>query len=166
MKDMLKTPIFYCILIPVLVGMWPLLVRAYYLQHAQEQWEDQKEQFEEFQEIIPQILELDPERLDYEKNDKDAAEFDYAVAIEQIATLCKIPSSAYRLSSSIVTRSGKQKSQSASVSLEDIDITRFAKFLSAIQLRWSNLQCERLKLTKQQGEKDSWDIDLELKYYY
>ncbi len=61
---------------------------------------------------------------------------------------------------------GGQKSQSANVSLSQIDIVKFAEFLSTIQLRWANLQCNRVKLTKKQGLPDVWDVDIEFKYYY
>ena len=59
-----------------------------------------------------------------------------------------------------------QKSQGATVSLKQIDIVKFSEFLSTIQLRWANLQCNRVKLTHKQGLPDMWDIDIEFKYYY
>jgi hypothetical protein len=59
-----------------------------------------------------------------------------------------------------------QKSQSAKVGLKQVDITKFAKFLSTVQLRWANLQCSQVKLTKKKGLPDTWDVDLDFKYYY
>jgi hypothetical protein len=52
--------------------------------------------------------------------------------------------------------------------MRQVDIAKFAKFLSMIQLRWGNLQCERVKLTKKEGltDKDVWDVDMEFKYYF
>jgi len=80
--------------------------------------------------------------------------------------LCGIPSTDYKLSSGIIIESGGQKSQSAQVSLKKVDIVKSARFLSTIQLRWANLQCSRVKLTKKKGLPDVWDVDLEFKYYY
>ena len=65
-----------------------------------------------------------------------------------------------------MTADGKPKSQSANVTLKQVDLAKFAGFLSTIQLRWSNLQCSKLKLTTKKGLTDTWDIDLEFKYYY
>jgi hypothetical protein len=52
------------------------------------------------------------------------------------------------------------------VVLKEVDITKFAKFLSTIQLRWANLQCVKVKLTKKKGLRDTWDVDLDFKYFY
>ena len=64
--------------------------------------------------------------------------------------------------------SGGQENQSATVNLREVGITEFAEFLSMIQLRWVNLQCERVKLTKKQNlpGNDLWDVDINFKYYY
>ena len=114
-----------------------------------------------------EILALDPDRLEFADSQNAAAEFDYASAIEKIANLCGIPPTNYKLSSGIIiTSSSGQKSQSAKVGLKQVDITKFAKFLSTIQLRWANLQCIQVKLTKKKGLPDTWDVDLEFKYYY
>ena len=59
-----------------------------------------------------------------------------------------------------------EKSQTANVALKDVDLEKFAKFLSTIQLRWENLQCKRIKLTRKKGLPDTWDVDLVFKYYY
>jgi hypothetical protein len=54
------------------------------------------------------------------------------------------------------------------VNLKQVGITEYAKFLSMIQLRWVNLQCERAKLVKRQNlpDNDMWDVDVTFKYYY
>jgi hypothetical protein len=86
--------------------------------------------------------------------------------MEQTAGLCGIPSTDYKLNSGIIITSAGQKSQNAKVGLMQVDITKFAKFLSTVQLRWANLQCGQVKLTKKKGLPDSWDVDLDFKYYY
>ncbi len=165
MKDIYKNPILYYILVPVIVGLWPLLVRAIYLPAAGKDIEEKMAQYDDANDIMLQILTLDPERAKADANNV-GAEFNYADAIDNVARSCGILPSKYKLSSAMLFTSRDQKSQSASVSLKQIDIKRFAEFLSMIQLRWANLQCNRVKLTKKKGLPDMWDVDIEFKYYY
>jgi hypothetical protein len=112
-----------------------------------------------------EILTLDPDRLQFVDSNDPSTEFTYGV-VDKVAGSCGIPPSKYKLNSGMLITNKNQKSQSASVSLRQIEIVKFAKFLSTIQLRWANLQCNRVKLTKKQGMPDMWDIDIEFKYYY
>ena len=168
MKDIYKNPILYYIAVPVIVGLWPLLVWAIYLPKAQKDVKEQMDQYKRAEPIMMEILTLEPDRLEFSDANDTAAEFTYGEAIDRIAGLCRIPSSKYNLSSSMIITTQGQKSQSASVDLKEIDIRKFARFFSMMQLRWSNLQCERLKLTKKQNlpDNDMWDVDIEFKYYY
>lgn len=166
MKQIYKNPTLYYILTPVVVALWPLLIWGVYLPAAEDNWQVERTRYNEAQSIMTEILALDPDRLEFADSENTTAEFDYAIAVEKIASLCKIPSTNYKLSSGIIITSGGQKSQSAKVGLKRVDITRFAKFLSTIQLRWANLQCTRVKLTKKRGLPDTWDVDLDFKYYY
>ena len=168
MKDIYKNPILYYIAVPVIVGLWPLLVWAIYLPNAQKDVEEQIDQHKRAEPIMMEILTLEPDRLEFADANDTAAEFTYGEAIDRIASLCQITPSKYNLSSSMVITTRGQKSQSASVDLKEIDIRKFARFFSIMQLRWPNLQCERLKLSKKQNlpDNDMWDVDLELKYYY
>jgi len=165
MKEMYRNPVFYYILVPAVLALWPLLIWAVYLPDAENSWKDEKKQYNEAQQIIEQILTADPDRLQFADSETSTAEFDYAVAVERTANVYGIPPT-YKLNTGIIITSGGQRSQSANVILKQVDIARFARFLSAIQLRWSNLQCSRVKLTRRKGLPDSWDVDLELKYYY
>jgi hypothetical protein len=165
-KEIYKNPALYYILTPVIAALWPLLVWGVYLPAAKHKWQTETKQYDDAQQVITEILAIDPERLNFADTDGAAVEFDYATAIEKTAASCGIPPTDYRLSSGIITSSGGQKSQSAKVGLKQVEITKFAKFLSAIQLRWANLQCTQVKLTKKKGLPDVWDIDLEFKYYY
>lgn len=168
MKDIYKNPILYYIAVPVIVGLWPLLVWAIYLPNAQTDVKELMDQYKRADPIMMEILTLEPDRLQFTDANAAAADFTYGEAIDRIASLCRIPPSKYNLSSAMIMTAHGQKSQSASVELKEIDIQKFAKFLSMLQLRWANLQCERLKLTKKQNRPDNdlWDIDIELKYYY
>lgn len=168
MKEIYKNPTLYYILVPVIVALWPLLIWGVYLPAAADNWQVERTQYNEAQSIMADILALDPDRLEFADSNNATAEFDYAIAVEKVASLCKIPSTNYKLSSRPIINPGGQKSQSqsAKVGLKQVDITRFAKFLSTIQLRWANLQCTRVKLTKKKGLPDTWDVDLDFKYYY
>ena len=166
MKEIYKNPTLYYILVPVVAALWPLLIWGVYLPAAGHNWQVEGAQYSEAQSIMAEILALDPDRLEFADSQNAAAEFDYASAVEKIASLCRIPPTNYKLSSGIIITSGGQKSQSAKVGLKQVDITKFAKFLSTIQLRWANLQCAQVKLTKKKGLPDTWDVDLDFKYYY
>ena len=166
MKDIYKNPTFYYILVPIVVALWPLLLSAVYLPRAQSKWDSEKRQYDKAQKIITEILAIDPDRLEFADAKTGDTEFDYASVVERIAGLCKISSSNYKLSSGIIVTSKGQKSRSAKVGLKEVDIGKLAKFLSTIQLRWANLQCSNVKLTKKKGLPDMWDVDLSFKYYY
>jgi len=166
MKDIYKNPILYYILIPVIVCFWPLLVWAVYLPAAEKNKEDQRAQYEKAEAIMMEILTLDPDRRDFaDSNDVDT-EFTFDKAVAMVASTSKIPPSKYKLNAGTRQTSRDQESQSATVSLKQIDIVKFSEFLSTIQLRWANLQCNRVKLTQKPGLPDMWDVDIEFKYYY
>ncbi len=166
MKDIHKNPLLYYIAAPVLLILWPLLVSLFYIPAAKEQYRKNEKYFNDAVPVIKKILDIDPERLDFAADKDAAAEFDYAANVEKIAQFCRIRSDDYKLSSGPITKSKSGKTQKATVSLKEVDITRFAKFLSTIQLRWASLQLERMKLTQRKGLKDKWDIDLDFKYYF
>jgi hypothetical protein len=166
MKDIFRNPVFYYILTPVIVGLWPLLVWAVYLPAAEENGKDQLTQFERAEETMLEILTLDPDRRDYADSNNVDIEFNYDKEVAKVASASKIPPTKWDLNTAAPQTSNRQKSQSATVSLKQIDIVKFADFLSTIQLRWANLQCNRVKLTQKQGIPDMWDVDIEFKYYY
>ena len=166
MKDIYKNPILYYILIPVLVALWSLLVSVIYLPKAGENWKKEKAQYLKAEGLIAEILELDAGRLTAREPNKAAVEFDYATAISNTANMYRIPSRDYKISSGRVIKSSGQKSQTANLALDNIGIKTFAEFFSSIQLRWSKLQCLKIKLTKKKGMPDLWKADLEFKYYY
>ena len=166
MKDIYKNPLFYYIVVPIVIALWPLLVWAVYLPHAKEKWKNEKKQYNTAYALTEEILKLDPQRLEFTDSKTGIAEFDYAIAVDKIAGLCNILSTSYKLSSGIIITSGERKTQNANVVLDNINVTKFARFLSTFQLRWPNLQCISTKLTKKKGLPDSWKADIAFKYYY
>ncbi|MBA7630328.1 hypothetical protein ES703_37849 [subsurface metagenome] len=164
MADIYKNPTLYYILVPIIAALWSLLIGGVYLPDAERNWQVEKAQYIKAEKIMTEILNLDPERLADSKT--ATAEFDYTSAIDKIASRFKISATNYNISSKPARTKSGQKSQECQVVLKKIDITRFAKFLSAIQLRWANLQCEKVTLTKTKGLPDMWKVDLNFKYYY
>lgn len=167
MKDIYKNPTLYYILVPIVVALWPLFVWGVYLPNAKRSLKNERAEYSKAQNIMLEILALDPDRLEFIDANSAPAEFAYVSAVAKVAGFCGIPSANYKVSSGpIIKRQGK-KSQTATVSLKDVGIVKFAKFLSTIQLRWADLECVQLKkLKKKAGFPDRWDVDLEFKYYY
>jgi len=167
MKDIHKNPIVYYVGIPAVVALWPLLVWLVYLPNVGKEFSKINESYQKAQKAAEDILTLDPVRLDFAEAAKKSSEFDYAVVIERTARLCEISTSNYTFRSDRVVKSKGQKIQGARVTLNQIDVTKFSKFLSELRFRWPNLECSQLKLTHLKGgQKDSWKVDMDLKYYY
>jgi len=166
MKEIYKNPIFYYIVIPIIVALWPLLVWAVYLPAAEDEFKEDRKQYTKAQQLIAAILAHDPTRLDIADSNDAASKFDYATSVDDIARRCNIPAANYTISSKPRRISRGQESQNATVVLKEVDISTFADFLSKIQLRWANLECESVTLTKKKGLRDAWKVDLNFKYYY
>jgi len=166
MKDLLKNRILLYTLIPVLAALWPIWLSTISIPATGDYWTYNKKQYIDSQKLFNQILGLDPDRLELAENGKKTQQFSYAQAVEHAAKSCGISPANYTLSSGVPMKVGGQDVQSADVTLKKLDIGRFAKFLDTIQLRWPNLQCSQLKLTKIKGEKNSWKCNLKFKYYW
>ena len=111
---------------------------------------------------------LDPERLEIAEPNETATEFTYGSAIDRVARLYDIPANNCAVHTGIIVNKPEQKSQTANVDLKQVDIVKFTKFLSKIQVLWVDLQCESVKLTKKENlpGNDMWDVDIKFKYRY
>jgi len=168
MKEVYKDPIFYYVVVPAVLLLWPVSIGFVYLPAAKEGLAADVVKYIEAQKLIGKILEMEPDRLDYLKTKKGGKkEFDYGRAVYSVARSSGIPSSEYELSSR-PKRSyrGGQLVQSCHVDLKDVSIREFAEFLSKLQFRWPNLQCEKVAISKRGSQPDVWQIKLDLKYYY
>jgi stress response protein YsnF len=166
MKDIYKNPLFYYLVVLVIAFLWPAIIWGIYLPASRARYNSDEEQYKKAQQVMEELLTVDPERLDAAKDKTAASGFDYATAVQQAAQFASIPATNPRLSTQPVATSEGQKSQSANISLEDVDITKAARFLSTLQLRWSGLQCTKVTLRKKKGLPDSWDVDFAFKYFY
>jgi hypothetical protein len=166
MRDLYKNPMFYYILAPILIGLWPLLVWAVYLPGGREEREAEETHLVEAQAAILKILELDPDRLEIAGPGAELGKFTYAEAIDRAANVCNIPSSNYNFTSGAIVKSGGKETQQARLSLDKVVIVQVAKFLSTLQSTWVNLTCEKATLKKKEGMRDQWDVDLDYRYSY
>jgi hypothetical protein len=166
-KELIRDPKVYYILVPLVCAVWPLWVGLMALPSAQKTWADEKTSYAEAEKVIAQIYKIDPERFTAAQGQGKAAVFSYPAAVEQVARSCGVPSTEYKLQTSAVMKAKEgQQTQDAQVTLNQVNIVTFAKFLSTIQLRWADLQCTSLKLAKKKGTADMWKADMTLKYYF
>ena len=167
MRDIYKNPTLYYVLVPIVVALWPLLVWAVYLPDAKNTWQEEESYYEkDAKNTITEILDIDTARLGFADSNTSAAEFDYGTAVDKIAAECEIPLTQYNYGSGMVITSGGQKSQTGKVKLNKISIVTFAEFLSTMQFRWADLQCTKITLRPNKGLPDTWDVELDFKYYY
>ena len=168
MKDLHKNPVLYYIGVPILVGLWPLLVWAMYLPGAKDALGDDLSAARKGQAMALSILVLDPERADISDANDVGVEFNYAEAVDKVARICDIPASKYKLNTKAITTKDKQKSQSAHLQIKEIGVVQLARFLSLIQHKWGTLQCDEATLNevKSATQRDVWTVELDFVYYY
>ena len=155
LHDLYRNPMLYYVLIPVVIGMWPLLVWAVYLPAA----ERARDEDYSILQIAPDTtIGVDPNRV--------GGEFDYGTAIDRVANTCAIPASGHSFSAGKPIISGGKRRQDAQVKLDAVSIVQIARFLSTIQATWVDLSCEMMKLRKVKGMPDQWDVDFRFMYYY
>jgi len=170
MREIYRNPMLYYLLIPALVGLWPLLVVAVYLPNANTACAAEQALCVEGQSRVMDILVIDPERpINIRGKDKSLppTEFSYGAAVTQVANLCKIPSSNCKYTVGGFMTSGGKKRQDARVTLTNIQIRQAADFLWTLQSKYlTRLTCENVKLQKKKGMPDQWDVDFSFLYYY
>lgn len=114
MNNIHKNPFFYYIIIPVLIGIWPVLVWVIYLPKAQDDLDQNQALYQNKAEpLMMEILNLDPGRLDSADPNEKTAEFTYDTAVDRIASLCKIPPSKCKLDARQIQETSGQRSQGA-----------------------------------------------------
>ncbi len=164
MRDIYKNKTFWFIAAPAILALWPLLAGLIYLPRAEANFAEDRDDYLKAQKVIVEILDIDPERLDY-ATEAAGGDFDYASAVEKVATMHNIPATKYKMSSGMIIKSSDRKTQSAKIILDDLSIVQIARFMSTMQMRWVDLQCESVKLTKSKAGKDTWKSDMDFKYF-
>jgi hypothetical protein len=166
MREIYRNPVLYYLLIPALVGMWPLLVWGVHLPEAQRSAETERNLYIKGQNHIIDILQLDPERLKFADVNEVSGEFSYVSAVERVANLCRIPAGGWKYNAGNVVTINSKRRQDAKVKITDVSIVQAARFLSTMQSMWVNLTCEKVKLTRHKGMADQWNVDYSFVYYY
>jgi len=166
MRGIYKNPMLYYVLIPVLVGLWPLLVWGVYLPQARNDLRKEGSLCIEGETCVIDILRIDPDRPNMQSKGPGMREFSYISAVDQVANLCKIPSSSYILTAGNINPSEVRKRQDARIKLTNVGVVQAAKFLSNMQSMWIALQCQDAKLQRKKGVPDQWDVDYRFLYYY
>ena len=166
MRDFYKHPFFFYVAVPAFLILWP--VSAWLIQSpaANKALANAKYQYVHAQDVIDEIIALDPDRLQLIDPKNASAQFDYAIAVQKVASMHRIPPASYKLASGMLIKTGGQKSQSARVSLKNVNITQVADFISTIQFHWPDIQCNTLKITRRKDSSDSWDADFDFKYFF
>jgi hypothetical protein len=167
MREVYKNPMLYYLLIPVLVGIWPILVWGIYLPRAEHEREIEGGLCLQGQTFVIDILNIDPDLPNKTVKNLIPIEFSYGAAVARVANLYKIPTGNWTSAAGNIMVTGGKKRQDARVKLTGVSISQAAKFLSTIQSMWPNrLTCENVKLQIKKGMPDQWDVDFSFLYYY
>jgi hypothetical protein len=167
MKAYLKNPLFYYIAICMFAGLWAVTAAAVFYPRALATWQKEKQDYEAAEELLAQIIKIEPQRLTYQQKDgQTTGDFDFSRAVNEFAVLFSISPANFTLNTRGETRRAGKRARSATLSIRTIDIERTAKFLSAMLVRWPELQCEQLTFEKLPQGKDNWRVDMTLTYYY
>lgn len=164
MQDILKNKLFYYFAVPSVLAVWAIYNSLYLLPKYYEQYRVSVKNYYDAQPLISQIINLAPERL-VQAREKDQL-FDYDKAIDKTARLCGIPASKITPNIRGLMEQNHQKVQDATVAINEVKITQLSKFIAISLNLWPDLECQRLKLTRLKGPKDSWKADLAFRYFY
>ena len=105
----------------------------------------EKQDYEAAEELLAQIIKIEPQRLTYQQKDgQTTGDFDFSRAVNEFAVLFSISPANFTLNTRGEIRRAGKRARSATLSIRTIDIERTAKFLSAMLVRWPELQCEQL----------------------
>ncbi len=163
-KDFYKKPIFYYIIVPILIAVWPCFVALVWLPNSKKAFANEQKIYSDANTVMMDILGYDPERTKNPGTTPVAKGFDYVNAISDAARLCSIATP------NITTQGTRtvegKRMQDASVILQSVKIDSFANFIFLLQKRWANLECDSITLDKQKGYPDSWKITVKFRYHY
>ena len=115
MQEFYKKTNFYFILIPAIATLWAVLTWTISNPTAAKEWTRAQENYEQAQDIVAKIIDIDPERLEFEKQKGKSAQFDYATTVEKYAQQWKIPPSNYSLQSGREMKRAGQKTKGATL---------------------------------------------------
>ena len=165
-KDLLKRADTYFWLFPIAAGVWAVLAAFVFFPATVQAWQDKQQEYDEAEKWIGQILDIEPQRLQYKEKKGQSSEFDYTSEVDGFSKLFGISPNNYTLTTRGEIKRGGKRSKSADLIIKSADIQTTAKFISALLIRWPDLQCEQLTLEKLPSGKDVWKVKLRFTYYY
>jgi len=165
-KEFYKKPDFYFFIVPGIALVWVLTISLLSLPTAGSKYDRREENWSSMKPYIINILRLDPERLNYKDQESLSADFDYANTVQYFTETSDILSSSYSLKSDRILSRGGRKTKGANLTIKSVGIENFTLFLSKMMLRWPDLQCDNIKLTKLKDSPDSWQVVLRFTYNY
>jgi hypothetical protein len=166
MQNLHRNPMLYYVLIPILVGIWPLLVWGVYLPATERACESDYHLLVQGQTHIIDILRIDPDITNQADPNRVAGEFAYNRAFDRAANLCGILPGNYTPNIGDIVTAGGKKRRDGRITLRDVSIVQAARFLSEMQSTWLTLTCEHTKLTRKKGMPEQWDVEFRFVYYY
>jgi hypothetical protein len=164
--DFLKKANVYFIVIPLAAAVWAVLASTVFLKSANKDWDKTKMESDKSKGIIAKILVLDQDRMKLHKEKEKMGKFDYNTVIHKFSKFHGIPESGYALRATAKKRRKGGISQSATLTISNIEIVPFSKFLSEILFLWPNLECESLTVSKQNTGLDAWKTVMQFKYTF
>lgn len=165
-KDWYKRADTYVYLLPAVAAVWALLAIFVFHPAGVRAWERRQREYEEAQEWIGKILDIEPQRLQYKETRGGSSEFDFTTEVDKFSKLFGIAPGNYTMNTQDVLKRAGKKSRSASISIKSADIETTTKFISALLIRWPDLQCEQLTLQRLNTGKNDWKVELKFTYYF
>ncbi len=168
MKDKLKNPNLYYILMPVVAGIWAILAGFVFYPKSVKAWqEDAKPDYKQAQELMLKIIKIEPERLLTKeiKTGKDG-EIDFGSAVDTLTQLLDIHTSKYTLSVQKPVKKAGKKSRTAAMTIKEIDIESTGRFISAMLALSPDIKCDVVSIDKAKSGKDNWNITIRMSHVY
>jgi hypothetical protein len=93
--------------------------------------------------------------------------FDFNTVIDNFAKRHKIPDSGYGLrATGEQTKRGGVTVEGATLTINNIKVEKFTRFLSEMLYLWPNLQCDSLSMSNQSTGPDAWKAVMQFKYTF
>jgi hypothetical protein len=165
-KEQLKNPMVYTVAVPAIAALWMFYAWFVAYPSSQARYKASYTDFQESQKSLEQIINLEPQRLQYQHEKGKTSDFDYTNVIGDFAKQFGIAPSDYTLVVRGATKRAGQTIKSADMSIKTIDMENLCKFVSAVLQRWPELECERLSIDKSSAGKNSWKVSLRFTYKY
>ena len=127
MKQYLKKPMFYIIVVPAAAGLWMLYSWMIAYPASVTKYQNSKTQYDEAQNLIKQILTLEPQRLNFKQDKNETAAFDYTNVIDQFTKDFNIAPDNYTLNVRGITKREGKSVKGADLSIKAIDIEKLCK---------------------------------------